>query len=90
MAKMSSPPPFCVAYVLAVNTIFAVAGGGVIWFEFSKGFGYWLLQEGRTRTRIAAADRARARRDSSSACTRRESIAFWSLFPARKPVKRML
>ena len=90
MAKRSRPPPGRVAYVLAVKTILAVRGGGIIWFEFSNGFGYWLLQEGRTRARIAAAARARAPEVVRSARVRPESIAHRSLFPARKPVKHML
>jgi len=68
----------------------AAVGGGTIWFEFSKGFGYWLLQEGRTRARIAATARARVRAAARSAHMGPESITHRSLFPARKPVKHML
>jgi hypothetical protein len=66
------------------------AGGGTIWFEFSNGLSYWLLQEGSARARRAA-----AARDALPECLRRardrgESIVLRSLFPVRRAVKHML
>jgi hypothetical protein len=90
IAKRSCPPPGCVAYVFAVKTILAAAGGGTIWFEFSNGFGYWVPQEAIATARVAPAARALAPELVRSARTFGGSIALRSLFSARKAVKHML
>jgi hypothetical protein len=90
MAKISRPPPGRVAYVFDVKTMLAEAGGGAVWFEFSNGLSYWLLQEGRAKARTAAAARAVAPERLRPARNREESIASWSVFRARKAVKHML
>jgi len=38
----------------------AAVGGGTIWFEFTKGFGYWVLQEAIAKAKLAPAARALA------------------------------
>ena len=90
MEKISSPLPGRVAYVFEVKTMAAVAGGGTVWFEFSNGLSYWLLQDGSATARSAAAARAAAPERLRRTRHRGEGIVVWSLFPVRRAVKHML